>query len=239
MSSNINIGFILAAGRGTRMRELTEACPKPLIQVKGKALIDYNVERLLAAHIKTIYVNLFYKGEMIRSHLEKKYPHIDFHFIEDYMPGLETGGGVFQILPELTQRAPDGFFVLNSDMVLEESTPLSLERLQQHWNPQEMDVLLLFQPVEMLYPQGQDGNYFLENNLPRRQKPKERNIPFLFAGTQILHPRAFRNAPQGPFSLRDIYDQAEKQHKLGYVIHQKRLFHVGTPEAVKIAEKLL
>ena len=71
MSSNIDIGFILAAGRGTRMRELTNICPKPLIQVKGKALIDYNVDRLLKAGIQTIYVNLFYKGEMIRTHLQK------------------------------------------------------------------------------------------------------------------------------------------------------------------------
>ncbi len=239
MSSNIDIGFILAAGRGTRMRELTNICPKPLIQVKGKALIDYNVDRLLKAGIQTIYVNLFYKGEMIRTHLQKTYPDVDFHFIEDYMPGLETGGGIFQILPELTQKAPQGFFVLNSDIILEETTPSSLERLEQHWIPEQMEVLLLFQPTEMLYPAGQDGNYFLENGLPRRQKPGEQNIPFLFAGTQILHPRAFNEAPKGSFSLREIYDRAEKRQTLGYVIHQKRLFHVGTPEAVKIAEEAL
>ncbi len=69
--TEITQGFILAAGRGKRMLQLTEDKPKPLVEVAGKSLIDYNVYRLKQAGIKDCVVNLCYKGEMIKNHLEQ------------------------------------------------------------------------------------------------------------------------------------------------------------------------
>ena len=67
----ITQGFILAAGRGKRMLQLTDDKPKPLVEVAGKCLIDYNVKRLKNAGIKDCVVNLCYKGDMIKEHLRK------------------------------------------------------------------------------------------------------------------------------------------------------------------------
>ena len=82
MTEAISQGFILAAGRGKRMQHLTNEKPKPLVEVAGKCLIDYNVERLKAAGITDCIVNLCYKGEMIKSHLQNT-PQLNFIFSEE------------------------------------------------------------------------------------------------------------------------------------------------------------
>ena len=77
-----------------------------------------------------------------------------------------------------------------------------------------------------------DGNYFIENGKPRRQRPNEKNIPYMFMGVQILHRRIFENAPEGAFSLRDLYDVAEKNNRLAHIVFDGIWYHVGTPEAL-------
>lgn len=239
MSFGPKVAFILAAGRGTRMRELTDNCPKPLIKVNQRALIDYNVDKIKAFGIKTCFVNLYYKGDMIKEHLLATHPDMNFVFIEDWREGLETGGGIKQALQQLEALSPDGFFALNGDTIWVDTTPSALQTMAQAWNPQTMDILLLLEPKQLAFPKGEDGNYFLENGKPRRQKPGEKDIPYLYAGAQILHPRAFNQSPEGAFSLRELYDMAQKKERLGYVIYQGKWFHVGTPEAISIAEENL
>ena len=76
--NKISQAFILAAGRGKRMQHLTDDKPKPLVTVAGKCLIDYNIEHIKAVGIKDCIVNLCYKGDMIRSHLQER---SDMNFI--------------------------------------------------------------------------------------------------------------------------------------------------------------
>ena len=110
MPTKINQAFILAAGRGKRMLDLTDDKPKPLVTVANKCLIDYNIEHVKQAGIDTCVVNLCYKGDMIREHLVKQYS--DFNFIfSDEEEALETGGGIKHALPKMKR---DAFFVINN-----------------------------------------------------------------------------------------------------------------------------
>ena len=68
---------------------------------------------------------------------------------------------------------------------------------------------------------------------------KETGFPYWFTGVSIVHPRIFENSPDGRFSLRDLFDKAEKIGRLGYVLNDGILFHVGIPEAVRETEKKL
>ena len=130
--------MVLAAGRGERMRPLTETTPKPMIAVHGVPMIDRILARLAAAEIEKAVVNLHHLGAKLRDHLSR-FSEPPLVFSEE-TELLETGGGVKKALPELGD-AP--FFVCNGDVVWLDGYQPTLERLRRHWDPERMDALLL------------------------------------------------------------------------------------------------
>ena len=233
----IRTAMILAAGRGTRMQHLTDARPKPLVRVAGKTLLDAVLDKALNAGVQNVVVNVCYLGDQIERALDPR--PIPIHFSREET-ALETGGGIQKALPYLCQNGgADGFFALNADTLWDDKTLSVFDRLRAAWNPQHMDALLALIPIENTFGDVKDGNYFIENGLPRRQKPGETQIPFVFMGVQILHPRLFDGVTPGVFSVRDLYDKAQQKGRLRAVIHDGRWFHVGSPAAVEQAELLL
>ncbi len=233
MSAQINKAMILAAGRGTRMRSLTDECPKPLIKVSGRTLIDRVADKIAACGIKECVVNVCYLGELIKTNLKRR---TDMHFIfSQEETALETGGGVKKALPLLGDRP---FFVLNADPLWTEKTPV-LARMAQAFEEEKADILLLLWPMERTFGHTGKGDYYIENGRPRRKKPQEETAPFVYAGAQILNPRIFDDTPQGKFSLNLLYDRAEKAGRLAAVIGEGEWYHVGTPEALAAAEDRL
>ena len=146
---------------------------------------------------------------------------------------LETGGGIKKALP-FFQEAP--FFALNSDPVWTESSP-SLQKMLNAYDEETMDILLLLWPVEHVFGHSGKGDYFIENGVPRRKRPDEEKAPFVYAGAQILHPRIFKDSPSGKFSLNVLYDKAERNARLSAVVGKGDWYHVGTPEALALAEQ--
>ncbi len=105
--------MILAAGRGERMRPLTDTVPKPLLEVGGKPLIVHLVERLARAGFTGLVVNLGYRGDQIRAALgDGRAWGVRIDYSREPENALETGGGIFQALPLLT----DPFVVVNADV---------------------------------------------------------------------------------------------------------------------------
>ena len=235
--SKIKTAMVLAAGRGTRMKHLTDDKPKPLVTVCNNSLIGHILKKIEVQGVERLVINTCYKGEMIQEAVTKatSLP-IDFSREET---ALETGGGVKNALPLLLKEKQDDiFFVLNADPLWDEPTIPVLKQLEDAWNPETMDILLALVPIENAFGDVPDGNYFIENNKARRKKPDETNIPYLFMGVQILHSRIFDHELPNVFSLRDLYDIAEKKGRLGHIIFDGRWFHVGTPEAVLETEAL-
>ena len=227
--SKIKTAMILAAGRGVRMRELTDTKPKPLIEVCQKPIIHYIVEKMQVHPINKIVVNTCYKGDMIKTALAD-YDNIVF---SDEETALETGGGVKKALPLLQDEV---FFVSNADPVWLDNSTSVFQQLEDSWNPDETDILLALIPTQNAKGDVKDGNYFIENNKPRRRRVGEKNIPYLFMGIQIIHSRIFKNVTNTVFSLRDLYDEAERNNRLGYIIFDGKWYHVGTPEALQQTE---
>jgi MurNAc alpha-1-phosphate uridylyltransferase len=106
--------MILAAGRGKRMRPLTDQTPKALLRVGGKALIVYHIEALKAAGVTAVIINLGHLGWQIRAALgDGQCFGISIRYSEEPEEALETGGGIFQALPLV---GPDPFIVVNADI---------------------------------------------------------------------------------------------------------------------------
>ncbi|TBR30574.1 MAG: nucleotidyltransferase family protein, partial [Reyranella sp.] len=126
--------MILAAGRGERMRPLTDSTPKPLIPVAGRSMLERAMDRLQRSGVQNIVVNVHHLGSQIADRLRGRARIIH----EDRL--LETGGSVRNALP-LLGNGP--FFVLNGDGLWRDGPESMLGRLASAWNPNRMDALLL------------------------------------------------------------------------------------------------
>jgi MurNAc alpha-1-phosphate uridylyltransferase len=226
--------MVLAAGLGERMRPLTDARPKPLVTLHGRTLIDSILDRIEAAGVAEAVVNLHYFGDMIRDHLKTRTrPRIVFSPEE---ARLETGGGVRRALPLL---GPAPFFVINGDVCWLDGRTPALVRLAEAWDEATMDALLLLHPTAFAVGYEGRGDFMLDSEGEVRRRAEREIAPFVFAGIQILHPRLFDGAPDGPFSLNLLYDKAAANRRLRGLRHDGEWFHIGTPEGLLEVEDAL
>jgi len=227
--------MIMAAGLGTRMRPLTNDRPKPLVTVAGKALIDHDLDRLVAAGVKQAVVNLHYKADMLREHLGKRRD-IEILYSDETEELLGTGGGVAHAL-RLFQGEP--FFILNSDSIWVEGVSSALGRMIQMWDGEAMDGLLLM--ASMVTAMGYEGRGdFVLDAEGHVMRPGENALtPFAYPGVQIVHPRLFENAPEGEFSTNILWDRAIAAKRLYGTRLDGVWIHVGTPQARDEAEAYL
>jgi N-acetyl-alpha-D-muramate 1-phosphate uridylyltransferase len=226
-------GMVLAAGLGVRMRPLTDTVPKPLVRLKGRALIDHVLDRLAAAGIASAVVNVHYLAEALEAHLsQRKRPQIVISNERGQI--LDTGGGVVHALPKL---GPEPFLIHNSDSVWIEGVGSNLERLFADWDPDTMDSLMLLASAATSLGYEGPGDFVMANNGRLVRRGERQMAPFVFTGVSIAHPRMFEGAPQGAFSLNQLWDRAIEKGRLYGIRLDGLWMHVGTPEALKEAER--
>jgi N-acetyl-alpha-D-muramate 1-phosphate uridylyltransferase len=228
--------MIMAAGLGLRMRPLTNDRPKPLIPVAGKPLIDHALDRLVAAGVEMAVVNLHYRGDMLRAHLDKRRD-IEIRYSDESEVVLDTGGGVVQALPHFEGEP---FFVLNSDSIWVEGYSSALPTLARLWDESRMDALLLLAAmVSSLGYEGWRGDFRLSAT-GHVSRVVDRTIsPFAFPGVQIVHPRLFDNPPAKIFSTNVMWDRAIAKERLYGARLDGVWLHVGSPQARDDAEEFL
>jgi N-acetyl-alpha-D-muramate 1-phosphate uridylyltransferase len=228
----IDRAMILAAGRGERMRPLTDAMPKPLILVAGRSMLDRSMDRLAAHGVRTVVVNVHHLGEQIARHLDGRAQIVR----EEKL--LETGGSVKNALPLLG----DGpYFILNGDGLWRDGPSPMLSRMEAAWDPARMDALLLLHPIDKAVGrEAKDhGDYFLDPDGRARHRGSATTAPYLFASVSICDARLFRCSPDGPFSLLKLWNRAEAEGRLFGLVHDGDWFHVGTARALADAERVL
>jgi len=230
--------MVFAAGLGTRMGALTQRTPKPLIHVGGRALLDYALERFEQAGCERIVVNSHYLGEQVQRHVEARRGPSELVLSPEPVL-LETGGGVVQALP-LLGEAP--FYSANSDTIwLDHAGAVpALTRLAAAFDRARFDAMLMLHPLEHAVGYRGPGNFELSGDgaLSRAQAPR-----YVFTGVQLLSPSLFTGRPLAPFSLREIYRDAERPDgslaRIGGLVHEGDWIHVGTPEELREAEAFL
>ena len=228
--------MVMAAGLGKRMRPLTATRPKPLVEVAGKALIDHVLDRLRAAGVGKIVVNVHYLADALEAHLKSRASDFDVTISDERALLLETGGGMVQAEPIIQA---DPFLVINSDNFWIDGPADTLRLLSSHWREGEMDALLLLVPHARAGNHGGQGDFHMmaDGRLTRRQKGKV--APYVFTGIQMVSKRLLRDAPPGPFSTNILWDRAiEEGHCFG-AVHQGLWFDVGSPAAIPATERAL
>lgn len=232
--------FVLAAGRGERMRPLTDTCPKPMLDVAGRSMLDRALDALVAAGVEEAVVNTCYLGHMIEEHLRKREasglgPRITISHEDDM---LDTGGGVKKAI-EFFGDEP--FYVLNADVIWTDGATPTLDQMAKAWDGERMDLLLLLHTTQDLPSYMGRGDYYLADGSAKpvfgKNAPAAAN--FIFAGPRIVHPRLFKDAPEGAFSFLQLFHKAEAAGRLYAHRHDGGWHHVGNPESLEKTDKLL
>jgi MurNAc alpha-1-phosphate uridylyltransferase len=225
--------MVLAAGLGTRLRPVTETIPKPLIEINGRTLLDYAIDRLALVGVERVVVNVHYRAEMVAAQLARRdHPRIEVSHEAEL---LETGGGVARALPLLD----DTFFVVNSDVFWVDRKERALQRLAAAFDPERTDAILLLQHTVTAVGYEGSGDYLIDpRGCPHRRSERE-VAPFLYAGIQLLHRRAFAGISDGVFSLVRLFDRAEKAGRLHAIVHDGEWYHIGTPQGLAATRERL
>lgn len=221
LRSHFKTAMILAAGRGERLRPLTDQQPKALCLVQGVPLIEHHVRRLAHAGYERIVINHAHLGGQIRQHFEKVGTYgVTLSFTPEPPGGLETGGGIFNALPWLGDTP---FITVNADIFTD--YPFESLTLPEH----SLAHLVLIQQKPTLRsdfglkPTGQVCN-----------EPRDH----LFAGIACYTPLVFKHSHPGRYSVTPLLRQLATQHQLtGEAFHGVWL-DVGTPERLLRANQM-
>lgn len=227
--------MILAAGFGMRMRPLTNTTPKPLLSVGGRSMLDLAIDKLKAFGLRRVVVNGHYLADQIEHHLTARTDIETIFSREDAI--LDTGGGVKKALPFFGGKP---FFVLGGDMPVLDGPDPTLIRMARAWDSAKMDGLMLLFPTSKA--RGFDkakGDFVMEQNgkLWRKNAPLPR--PYVWISTMILNPSVYDESLPQAFSNNVIFDRMEQSGRFYGIEHNGTCYHVGTPEDLKEANRLL
>lgn len=222
--------MILAAGRGERMRPLTDDYPKPLLKVNGIPLIEYHIKNLVAAGIKDIVINHAWLGQKIVDYLGcGKQFSANISYSEEPV-ALETAGGIIKALPLLAEHEHDVFLVLNGDIF----TDFNLKELPQLSAEYNGHLLLVENPEHNL-----NGDFQLVSGMLVNPK-SDLNKTYTFSGIALYRKSFFQQhittaqevlIPQATVqALAPMLRAAADQQKLSASVIDNAWTDVGTPE---------
>jgi len=208
------IAMILAAGRGERLRPITDRIPKPLVEVRGATMLDRQLRRLADAGVTTVVINLGWLGKQIVESVGggEKFG-LQVCYSPEYQQVLETGGGICRALPMLGS-AP--FWVLNGDIFSDFRLP---------------DLTLADDCLGhlVLVPTPQDkksGDLDLNNGKIRNSD----NPAYTFSGIACYRPEFFAGQTVERFSIVPLMRRAADLGLLSGVVHEGEWADIGTPE---------
>lgn len=214
--------MILAAGRGERLRPLTDATPKPLIMAGGKPLIAHVIERLVLAGFAQLVINLGYLGDQIEAFLgDGSAFRAKIAYSREPKEALETGGGIFQALPLLS----DPFLVVNGDV----ATDFPFTEL-----PRKILGLahLVLVPNPAHHPQGDfafTAGWIKDQGAPR----------YTFSGIGVYRHALFAGCQPGRFPLAPILRQAIAKGQVSGQLYSGFWSDIGTLDRLEAFERYL
>lgn len=211
--------MILAAGKGERMRPLTDQIPKPLLEVAGKPLISWHLEKLAKANFKEVIINHAYLGEMIESYLgDGSKWGIKISYSREGFP-LETAGGIKKALPLIGDKP---FLVINADIF----TDFDYAALKnRNLNEFKGHLIMVKNPKH-----HSEGDFVLKDS----QIELEGEGKLTFSGIAIYKPEVFKEINmESANKLAPILKKLINARGVSGEVHHGIWFDIGTPERLK------
>ena len=216
--------MLFAAGKGTRMGDLTKDRPKPMIEVAGKPLIDHALQIANAADVGPIVVNLHYLPQLLKAHLSGQ----DIVFSDETDGLLETGGGLRKALPLLCSNP---VLTMNTDAVWNGPNPI--ETLKNAWQPQ-MEALLLLVKKQNVSGHLGAGDFGINAEGRLHRAPD-----LIYTGVQIIRTDVLSEITEDAFSMNLAWDIIAKRNGLFGAVYDGKWCDVGQPSSIPLAEAML
>ncbi len=212
------VAMILAAGRGERMRPLTDSTPKPLLPVADKPLIEYHLDALVRAGVRRVVINHAHLGEQIVQRLGSGTSWgVDIVYSPEPPGALETGGGIHNALPLLGEEP---FWVVNGDVWSD--YPFSPPALRDD------DLAHLVMVVNP--PHNPQGDFLLDSH--GRLHEGESDL-LTFSGIGIYRPALFRECQPGAFPLAPLLRKAMRTGRVSGERYEGAWLDIGTPQRLQ------
>ena len=212
--------MILAAGRGNRLRPLTDKLPKPLIKVGHATLIEHHIKKLASAGFESIVINTAYRGEQVRNHLGDGSDYgIPITYSNEGEQALETGGGIAFALPLLGDKP---FLVISADIYCE----IPFDPVF-NFSESQMHLLMVNNPTHN--PQGD----FNGKQLALDEHSDER---FTYSGVGYIDPKLYIHEKR-TFPLVETIHDCIKKNTISAEIFNGAWFDVGTGSRLHTANK--
>ncbi|MEN1728867.1 MAG: N-acetylmuramate alpha-1-phosphate uridylyltransferase MurU [Pseudomonadota bacterium] len=213
--------MLLAAGRGERLRPLTDAIPKPLIRVGDKALIEHHLLHLSRAGFSNVVINLGWLGErLVESLGDGSRYGLHIRYSQEPPGALETAGGIHHALPLL---GSDPFLVISADVL----TDFPFDRLLG-LEPAGLGHLILIDNP----PHHPDGDFGLTAGQVTREVPRH-----TFSGLGVFRPEWFSDLTPGPRPLRPLFEKAIDGARLSGEFYSGFWMDVGSPQRLALARQ--
>jgi len=207
--------MILAAGRGERMRPLTDHTPKPLLQAGEHRLIEHHLLKLASAGFRDIVINVAWLGQQIMDTLGDGDDYgLHIAYSDEGEQALETGGGIFHALPLLGQ---DPFLVINGDIY----TDYPFDKLQGFAPPGLAHLVLVDNP-----PHNPDGDFYLADDAIVAQGTQR----YTFSGIGVYRAEFFQQQQGGAFPLAPLIRQYAEQGLVSAELYDGNWQDIGTME---------
>lgn len=224
--------MILAAGRGERLKPLTNVLPKALCLLKGKALIEYHLLKLKAAGFERVLINHAHLGGQIRQQLGNGSAwNLDLQYLPEPPGGLETGGGIYNALPFLGSSP---FLVINADVFID------LDLSQFNFPPEaKLGHLLLVKAPALDY----SADFGLDQAGWTQEKKQgwaslDKRL-YTFSGLAYYHPAFFAKAKPGRYSVRSLLYENILAQRISAEVYEGTWVDIGSPARLAFAENIL
>ena len=211
----INKAMILAAGFGKRLLPLTKQTPKPLLELKGKKLLQYSIEFLLSIKINDIIINTHYLSKQIEDFIHHNFPQIVISYEKNI---LDTGGG---IMNAISFFQGENFLVLNSDTIWTPHYQKELSRLTEIFENGTSKAALLLVKKENSF----DPNFIGDFDLDNKNFITKKNKQYIFTGCQLLNPNIFENYKKKIFSMNEIWHDLIETNSLNGFLSEQKFLH--------------
>lgn len=226
--------MILAAGRGERMRPLTDEVPKPLLSVGGKPLIVWNILRLAAAGITEIVINHAWLGNKLELYLGNGAEYgVNIYYSREHI-GLETAGGIATAMPLLGEQT---FLLVNGDVLTDVEISVVTDQ-QYKVNGKTCKALLMMVSNPDFHVQG---DFYLScNGLLSDFSIDDTDTKLTYSGLGLYHPSLFASVkPNKPAKLAPILKDQMRQSCISGFRYQGLWLDVGTVERLKMADGIV